>query len=141
LKRLLLAIFIIFGFSAPGFAEPTVADDKGEIITAEEIQSMKVTKIADVLKRLPGLRATDSSVSIRGSVKVKVFLDGRPINDRLSHHGGVHFDLVTLEDIATIEIIRGKGALQYGDDASAGVILITTQKKAGSWRQHQRLVG
>ena len=92
---------------------------------------MKVTKVADVLKRLPGLRASDSSVSIRGSIKVKVFLDGRPINDRLSHYGGVHFDLVTLENIATIEIIRGKGALQYGDDASAGVILITTQKKLG----------
>ena len=133
MKRLLLALFIIFGFSTGflSFAGSAGADDRGEIITAEEIQAMKVTKIADVLKRLPGLRATDSSVSIRGSVKVKVFLDGRSINDRLSHYGGVHFDLVTLENIATIEIIRGKGALQYGDDASAGVILITTQKKLG----------
>ncbi|MCF6291474.1 MAG: TonB-dependent receptor [Desulfobacterales bacterium] len=131
MKKFLPALLIVFALGAPGFAGSARADDRGEIITAEQIRAMKVTRIADLLNRLPGINATDGSVSIRGSVKVKVFLDGRPINDRVSSHGGVHFDLVSLENVAAIEIIRGKGALQYGDDASAGVILITTRKEMG----------
>ncbi len=107
------------------------AQDWGEIITADDIQGMAFNKISDVLSRLPGINATDNSISIRGSTKVKVLLDGRPINDQLSHYGGVHFDLVNLGNVALIEIVRGKGALQYGDDASAGLILITSKKDVG----------
>ena len=98
------------------------------VITGEEIKKMNVRKIADVLNQVPGIKAGDTSASIRGSYKVKVLLDGRPINDPTSSHGFVKFDLVVLENIERIEIHRGKGALKYGDDASGGVILITTQK-------------
>ncbi len=128
MMRFIPALLIVVTLKALALTGPALADDRGEIIVADQIRAMKVSGIADLLNRLPGIKATDSMVSIRGSVKVKVFLDGRPINDRLSAHGGVHFDLVALENIAAIEIIRGKGALQYGDDASAGVILITTRK-------------
>ncbi|MBW2709355.1 MAG: TonB-dependent receptor [Deltaproteobacteria bacterium] len=89
---------------------------------------MNVRKIADVLNQLPGLKAGDSSVSIQGSYKVKVLLDGRPINDPTSSHGSVKFDLVSIDNIEKIEIYKGKGALKYGDDASGGVVLITTRK-------------
>jgi len=98
------------------------------IITAKQIKEMNVHKICDVLNHVPGVNAGDSFVSIRGSYKVKVLLDGRPINDPASGHGLVKFDLVSLENVEKIEIYRGKGALKYGDDASGGVILITTKK-------------
>ncbi len=98
------------------------------VITADEIKKMNVRKITDVLNQVPGIKAGDTSVSIRGSSKVKVMLDGRPINDPTSSHGFVKFDLVSVETIEKIEIHKGKGALKYGDDASGGVILITTGK-------------
>jgi len=98
------------------------------VITADEIKKMSVRKIADILNQVPGLKAGDTSVSIRGSYKVKVLLDGRPINDPTSSHGFVKFDLVSVETVEKIEIYKGKGALKYGDDASGGVILITTGK-------------
>ena len=108
----------------------------------ESIQYMNESgllgKTTKITYNTMGYRTEKKSFGEKGALKSttkyhynKVFLDGRPINDRLSHYGGVHFDLVTLENIATIEIIRGKGALQYGDDASAGVILITTPKMIG----------
>ncbi|RLB87667.1 MAG: TonB-dependent receptor, partial [Deltaproteobacteria bacterium] len=56
------------------------------VITANEIKKMNVRKISDVLNQVPGLKAGDTSVSIRGSYKVKVMLDGRPINDPTSSH-------------------------------------------------------
>jgi iron complex outermembrane receptor protein len=89
---------------------------------------MKALKIADVLNNVPGVKAGDASVGIHGSYKVKVFVDGRPINDPTSSHGGVNWDLVSPDDVERIEILRGKGGLTYGQDASGGVILITTRQ-------------
>ena len=98
------------------------------IITAEEIRNMQAHKMADVLNHVPGVNASDSSVSIHGSVKVKVFVDGRPINDPTSSHGTIKWDLVSPDEVERIEILRGKGGLRYGQDASGGVILISTKK-------------
>jgi iron complex outermembrane receptor protein len=99
------------------------------IITSQEISEMQALKISEVLNDVPGLKAGDSSVSIHGSYKVKVFLDGRPINDPTSSHSAVNWDLVAPEDVKRIEIMRGKGGLTYGQDASGGVILISTKDK------------
>ncbi|MBW2094957.1 MAG: TonB-dependent receptor [Deltaproteobacteria bacterium] len=98
------------------------------VITGKEIKKMNARKISDVLNQVPGINAGETSVSIRGSYRVKVLLDGRPINDPTSSHGFVKFDLVSLENVERIEIYRGKGALKYGDDASGGVILIFSKK-------------
>lgn len=104
--------------------------DNGDtiVLTADVIRAMQALKMADVLNNVPGVKAGDSSVSIHGSYKVKVFVDGRPINDPTSSHGGVNWDLVSPDDVVGIEIMRGKGGLTYGQDASGGVILITTRK-------------
>ena len=67
------------------------------IITADDIKEMNVHKISDVLSQVPGVKAGSTFVSIRGSYKVKVMVDGRPINDPTSSHGGVKFDLVFLK--------------------------------------------
>ncbi len=98
------------------------------VITDRDIAKMNVRKIWDVLNQVPGISAGESFVSIRGSNKVKVFLDGRPINDPASPHRAVRFDLVSLEDVRRIEIYIGKGALKYGENTSGGVILIFTKK-------------
>jgi len=103
-------------------------EDNGAIvITGEEIRQMKVNKMADILNHVPGVTAGDSSVGIHGSYKVKVLVDGRPINDPTSSYGGVNWSLVSPEQIERIEILRGKGGVRYGQDASGGVILITTR--------------
>ena len=98
------------------------------VITAEEIRTMQAHKMADVLNHVPGVTASDTSVGIRGVYKVKVFVDGRPINDPTASHGSVKWDLVSPHEVQRIEILRGKGGLRYGQDASGGVILITTQR-------------
>ena len=105
---------------------PLITEDSDTILlTAQEIRAMQALKIADVLNNVPGIKAGDSSVSIHGSYKVKVFVDGRPINDPTSNHGAINWDLVSPDDVARIEVLRGKGGLMYGQDAGGGVILIT----------------
>ena len=122
---LLMALAYLFIATAAVQAQ----EDDGRItITAEDIIDMRAVRMADVLNQVPGLKAGDSSVAIHGNYKVKVFMDGRPINDPTSALGGVKWDLVSLENVETIEILKGKGGLKYGDDASGGVILISTKQ-------------
>ncbi|ACF14893.1 TonB-dependent receptor [Chloroherpeton thalassium ATCC 35110] len=98
------------------------------LITAKEIAAMNVMKIQDVLNRVPGLKATDSYISIRGSSNVMVFMDDRPINDPTSSAGGVKWDMISLGAVESIEIHKSKGGAIYGDNTSGGVILITSKK-------------
>ena len=116
-------LLICFAFPAHGAEQSDTI-----ILTEEEIQAARALKMADILNHVPGVKAGDSSVSIHGSYKVKVYVDGRPINDPGSAHGGVKWDMVSPDDVVRIEILRGKGGMAYGRDASGGVILVTTRK-------------
>ncbi|MFP4533607.1 MAG: TonB-dependent receptor plug domain-containing protein [Desulfobacterales bacterium] len=98
------------------------------MLEAEDIRAMQARKMSDILNNVPGVQAGNSSVGIHGSYKVKVFVDGRPINDPTSSYGGVNWDMISPEDVVRIEILKGKGGLTYGQDAGGGVILITTER-------------
>ncbi|MBU0991454.1 MAG: TonB-dependent receptor [Proteobacteria bacterium] len=130
-KRWLSYTLLLAMVCCDGFIPITAAgSEKNEniVITADEIRAMNAHKMADVLNHVPGITAGDSSVGIHGSYKVKVFVDGRPINDPTSGYGGINWELVAPADVERIEILRGKGGMRYGQDASGGVILITTKK-------------
>ena len=57
------------------------------VITAEDIKRMNVRTVTELLNQIPGVRAGESSVNLRGTYKVRVLLDGRSINDPLFRHG------------------------------------------------------
>nr|WP_321469327.1 TonB-dependent receptor [uncultured Desulfobulbus sp.] len=97
------------------------------VLTAAEIKQMKANKMADLLNHVPGVSAGDTSVSILGSSKVRVLVDGRPINDPTSSYGAVNWSMVDPDQVERIEILRGKGGVRYGQDAGGGVILVTTR--------------
>ena len=98
------------------------------VLTAKEIAQMKANKMADLLNHVPGVNAGETSVSIHGSSKVRVLVDGRPINDPTSSYGAVNWSMVDPDQVERIEIFRGKGGVRYGQDAGGGVILVTTKK-------------
>jgi len=125
LNSIAVGILIFFLMLSPIHAR----EESGKmIITAEDIEKMNVLKIKDLLNRIPGVKAGESSVSLRGSYKVKVLLDGRPINDPTSSYGAIKWDMVSLKNIERMEIYKGKGGIEFGDDSSGGVIVITTKK-------------
>lgn len=126
--RAVPAALLMLSVLAAGEGASFAQDADVVVIEATEIASLQARRVPDVLNHVPGISASSSSVSIQGSYKVKVFVDGRPINDPSSSFSAVEWDLVNPEDIATIEIHRGKGAVKYGQDATGGVILITTRK-------------
>lgn len=101
------------------------------ILTQEQIRTLNVRTINDLMNQIPGVSAGTSSVSILGSTAVRVFLDSRPINDPLSTRGTVKWELVSLNEIERIEVFTGGETALYGDDSSGGVIKITTRRMDG----------
>lgn len=107
------------------------------VITQDDIRRSGATTIPDVLRLAPGVEVAqmDSdhwAVAIRGfnsqfSRNLLVLIDGRKVYSPLQ--GGVYweFEMVPLDDIDRIEIIRGPGGTIWGPNAVDGVINIITK--------------
>ncbi len=121
-------ILLIFFACNICFAEEeksNLSTKNGNIFTAEDISRMNVSSVADVIETIPGVTTVgDDDVSINGSMEVLVLLDGRSIKDPIS--GQIKWDQISLNNVGKIEVIKGGGA-GYGENASGGVILITSK--------------
>lgn len=111
------------------------------VITGKDLRRWGVTNIPDALRRVPGLQVaridankwaiTSRGFNSRFANKLLVLIDGRTVYTPL--FAGVYWDanLVMLEDVEQIEIIRGPGGTLWGANAVNGVINIIT-KSAGN---------
>jgi vitamin B12 transporter len=110
------------------------------VISAEEIERSKKTKVVDMLKSIPGVSVSQSSplggladLYMRGTASnhVMVLIDGVKVNDPTSAGHGFDFAHLTTDNIEQIEIVRGSQSVLYGSDAIGGVINIITKKGEG----------
>ncbi|MBE9533323.1 MAG: TonB-dependent receptor, partial [Proteobacteria bacterium] len=87
-----------------------------------------------------GVKGSQTSVFIRGSNSdhVLVIIDGIEMNDPSSPNGAFDFANFLLEDIASIEVVRGAQSVLYGADALGGVIQIRTRKGSGDLKLKAR---
>lgn len=155
MKKILFAIIMMVAASLPAWAEEkaisvdevvvtaTRTEEDIEkisanvtVITQEEIKKSTAITVQDLLKSEEGLivrdlygTGTKSVVDSRGfakGVNTVVLIDGRRINQIDS--GAVDWNLIPLENVERIEIIRGSESVLYGDNALAGAINIITKK-------------
>ncbi|MBD3219761.1 TonB-dependent receptor [bacterium] len=106
------------------------------VITAEQIAASGARSIPDLLRGIPGvdvIQTTSSNYDISarglnrpGSNAMLVMIDGRSVY--VDAYGLTVWDMLSvgIEDIASIEIIRGPGSVMHGANAFAGVINIIT---------------
>lgn len=107
------------------------------VITQEDIRRSGANNLPEVLRLAPGVSVSNISgsawaVSIRGfgniySNKLLVLVDGRTVYSALLSGTLWGEELVMLEDIERIEVIRGPGATMWGANAVSGVINIITK--------------
>ncbi len=128
ITEIMMSVYVFMVICIPVFEVSAFENDGNIVLTEKKIESYNAGIIQDILNQISGVYAGESSVSIRGSYKVKVLLDGRVINDPTSSFGGVKWEAVSLKRISKIEIIKSGGSVVYGDDASGGVIVITTKQ-------------
>lgn len=106
------------------------------IITAKQIAQHNYQTVAAVLRTVPGVELYQTGgpggltqVCIRGAKAnmTKVILDGINISDP-SGGNTVDFSQIPVQNIESIQVIRGPQSGLYGADAIGGVIVITTKQ-------------
>lgn len=108
------------------------------VITADDIARSPSTSVTDLLSRAANLNLQSfygsdkyATVDVRGmgataGSNVLVLIDGVRRNEQ--DLSGADLSSIALSEIERIEIVRGGGAVQYGDGAVGGVINIITQR-------------
>jgi iron complex outermembrane receptor protein len=112
------------------------------VVTEEDIKRSDAKTVPDALKDLQGIYAYDATgVGAGGTINMRgfyggmsshqlVLVDGIPQNkgkDRL-----VNWDLIPINNVERIEVMRGPASSLYGDNAMSGVINILTKKPSGA---------
>ncbi|HJV22253.1 MAG TPA: TonB-dependent receptor [Holophagaceae bacterium] len=125
--------------------ETTVAEAPSvvSVFTAEDIRRMGARDLRDVLRTVPGFelgvrgQLGYTEFGLRGVItdnteKIRILLDGVPVNENLEGSGTIIFGEMGLDNVQQIEIIRGPGSALYGTNAFVGVVSIITKDAAGS---------
>ena len=125
--------------TAPRFPEDTRRLPASvTVLSAEDIAQSSARTLPELLGEQAGINVRDfygnnaaaTAVDLRGygvtgPQNTLILLDGRRLND--IDLSGVQWSAIPLSSIERIEILRGSGAVLYGDGASAGVINIVTR--------------
>jgi hemoglobin/transferrin/lactoferrin receptor protein len=105
------------------------------VITEKEIKRSGAEQLGELLRDVPGVNITDTSVAgakrvrIRGEVgsNVLILIDGQEISEQRSFHGAAPI-LVDMSIVKRVEVIKGPGSVLYGSKAIGGVVNFITRK-------------
>lgn len=120
------------------------------VLTADDIQKSAARTLPELLTEQVGIsmkdffgnNASSTSVDLRGfgvtgSQNTLILVDGRRVTD--IDLSGVQWAAIPLAAVERIEILRGTGAVLYGDGATAGVINIITRSPLQQGRRAEVL--
>ena len=109
------------------------------VVTAEEIQTRGLADLAAILRTVPGfydvhdltthnlgVRGINGGLRAAGNV-IKVMIDGVAVDFRPTTGNFFGPELIPVEAIARVEIIRGPASALYGANAFLGVVNIITK--------------
>lgn len=107
-----------------------------EVLTGEQMELRNVKSLDNALNIIPGVynksgkgfMETTSSLSLRGIPDDKRLLfmwEGLPLNDPYS--GSVTYNLLPIEDVERIEVVKGPFSSLWGGYAMSGVINVITR--------------
>ena len=114
------------------------------VVDSEEIARTGRSDVADVLRRVPGVRGrggpdlafdrADSTIAVRGAgtggTQPLIVIDGRPVGR--NGVGGTNTTMPPPDSIDNVEVLRGPAATAiYGHAGVNGVVIVTT-------RDHER---
>lgn len=111
-----------------------------QVISQQELQGFAGTSLTEALMLATGVDArpngANSTLAIRGIITnagspVLVLVDGLR---RTAKYAGTNLNLIALEDVERIEVVRGPMSALYGADATGGVVNIIT-KPVGTARE------
>jgi outer membrane receptor for ferrienterochelin and colicins len=113
------------------------------LVSREAISARAINTVDEAVDKAPGVQFINGQVNIRGSSgfveglgsRVLLLVDGVPANQ--GDRGGINWDLVPVDQVQRVEVVKGAGSALYGSSAFGGVVnLITRELPTGA---HARL--
>ena len=107
-----------------------------EVVSMEVLKASVITqnnaKMDEAMNKVPGVNMLGKSIAIRGGSgfsdatgnRVLALLDGVPIIS--PETGGIIWDMVPIEELEQVEVIKGSSSALYGSSALNGVLNLVT---------------
>ena len=108
------------------------------LVQDSELARRAVNTVDEAVDKAPGVQLLNGQVNIRGSTgyvqglgaRVLLLVDGVPANE--GDRGGINWDMLPVDQVERVEIVKGAGSTLYGSAALGGVVnLITREIQAG----------
>jgi outer membrane cobalamin receptor len=118
-----------------------------QVVKPQSIDLQATTSVAKVIEQIPGVDNQDGQINIRGSSgyaygvgsRVMVTLDGLPL--LTGDAGQASLNLIPVDNIAQVEVMKGASSVLYGSAALGGVINVLTADAGSEPRTRIRLRG
>jgi iron complex outermembrane receptor protein len=116
-------------------------------VSPEEIDRRAVNTIDEAVDKEAGIQFLNGQINIRGSTgyvqglnsRVLFLVDGVPMNQ--GDRGGINWDLVPVDQIERVDVLKGAGSSLYGSAALGGVVNVTTHDVPVGMHERVRLTG
>jgi hemoglobin/transferrin/lactoferrin receptor protein len=107
------------------------------IITAAELRRRNCRTVPEALNEVAGVLVQETSYGggspiIRGLVgnQILLLLDGVRLNNAIYRLGpNQYLNLIDIDQVEQIEVVRGNGSVLYGSDALGGVVNVITKSR------------
>ncbi|HWC74186.1 MAG TPA: TonB-dependent receptor [Gemmatimonadales bacterium] len=116
-------------------------------VSEQEIDRRAVNTIDEAIDKVPAIQFLNGQINIRGSTgyvqglnsRVLLLVDGVPMNE--GDRGGINWDLVPVDQIERVDILKGAGSSLYGSSALGGVVNLTTRDVPTGVHERVRFTG
>jgi iron complex outermembrane receptor protein len=116
-------------------------------LTEQDLARRAVSTVDEAIDHAPGVQFVNGQVNLRGSTgyvqglnsRVLLTVDGVPMNQ--ADRGGINWDLLAVDDVESVEILKGAGSSVYGSAAFGGVVNLTTREIPDGFHARVRVTG
>ena len=116
-------------------------------VTEQDIDRRAVSTVDEAIDHVAGVQMLNGQTNVRGSTgyvqglnsRVLMTVDGIPMNQ--GDRGGINWDLLAVDEIESVEILKGAGSSLYGSAAFGGVINVTTRDVPTGLHTRLRVTG
>ncbi len=103
------------------------------LVDSADLDRRAVNTVDEAVDKAPGVQFLNGQVNIRGSTgyvqglgsRVLLLVDGAPANQ--GDRGGINWDLVPVDQVERVEVVKGAGSALYGSAALGGVVNLITR--------------
>ncbi len=103
------------------------------LVSDSDLARRAVSTVDEAVDKAPGVLFLNGQVNIRGSSgfveglgsRVLLLVDGVPANE--ADRGGIDWDILPLDEVQRVEVVKGAGSSLYGSAAFGGVVNLLTR--------------